>query len=71
MTGKELATLITRRVITRAQEEPDPVDFVVRAVAHVTAITQHCPVEKMEDALIEFGREFGLLVQGVEKEERV
>ena len=67
MTGLELCELITRRVILRSREEPDPASFIARAVAHVMVIQQHCPVEKMEDALIEFGREFGVLVQGVEK----
>jgi hypothetical protein len=71
MTCTELAQLITRRVFARAQEEPDPEAYVVRAFARVMELQQHCPIEHMESALLEFGRDFGLLVQGIEKEERV
>ena len=67
MTGAELAQLITRRVIVRSREEPDPQEFIVRAIVRVMMIQQDCPVERMESELIEFGREYGLLVQGVEK----
>jgi hypothetical protein len=67
VTCAELAKLITRRVITRAQEEPDPIDYFSRAVARAYVL-QFCPSGKLEAALLEFGREFGLLVQGIEKE---
>jgi predicted hydrocarbon binding protein len=65
MTCAELSQLIVRRIITRAQEEKDPVDYFSRAAARVMVLQQY-PVEEMEGRLLEFGREFGLLVQGVE-----
>jgi hypothetical protein len=66
----ELAQLIVRRIITRAQEEPDPVDYFSRAAARIMMLEERAAAfhgGDMEAALIEAGREFGLLVQGVEK----
>jgi hypothetical protein len=73
MTVKDLAQLITRRIIARAQEEPDPKEYFSRAIAAMQ-ILEHCAVKglippgRFEHELLQFGRKFGLLVQGVEKE---
>ena len=67
MTCAELAKIITRRIITRSLEEPNPVEYFSKAVARALRI-EAGPVEEMERELLEFGREFGLLVQGIEKE---
>jgi hypothetical protein len=53
---KDLAQLITRRIIARAQQEPDP-EYLSRAVARVMVL-EHCPPERMESELLRFGREF-------------
>jgi hypothetical protein len=67
MTCAALAQLITRRIIARAQEEQDPIAYFSRAAARVMVLSQY-PVEEMEDRLLEFGREFGLLLQGIDKQ---
>jgi hypothetical protein len=68
MTHTELAKLITRRIITRAQEEPDPAAYFGRAVARAVFLKERAEISgDLEGELLEFGREFGLLVQGVEK----
>ena len=68
MTVQDLAQLITRRTIARAQEEPDPVAYFSRAVVRLTFLDNRARISgDLEGELLEFGREFGLLVQGVEK----
>lgn len=67
MTCSELARIITRRIVVRAQEEPDPVAYFSRAMARAVML-QCLPVEEQLSALLQFGREFGLLVQGIEKD---
>jgi hypothetical protein len=70
MTCAELATIITKRIITRAQEEPDPVAYFSRAVARAVYLVKRAEVSghSIQAELLEFGREFGLLVQGIEKQ---
>ena len=67
MTPGELCQLITRRVIVRSREESDPQEFIVQVLARLRVLQEHCPVERMEAELIEVGRQYGLLAQGVEK----
>jgi hypothetical protein len=66
MTCAELSQLIVRRIITRAQQEPDPVAYFSRAAARVMAL-EHAPINEMESELIKFGHEFGLLAPEVMK----
>jgi hypothetical protein len=66
MTVKDLAQLIARRVMARAQEEPDPVLYFNRALARLTVLGQF-PVENAEAELIRFGHEFGLLAQELDE----
>ena len=62
MTGAELATLITRRVLVRAQEEPDPQEFIVRVLARLQVAQEDGLVgAAMEAELIALGKAFGLL----------
>jgi hypothetical protein len=69
MTVTDLAQLITRRIITRALEEPNPVEYFARAVARMTFLEDRARISGNPEAeLLEFGREFGLLVQGIEKQ---
>ena len=54
MTCAELSTLISRRLMARARQEPDPMAFVVTACArmrHVTTV----------EGLIQFGAEMDIL----------
>ena len=68
MTRAELAQLITKRIIVRAQEEENPALYFGRAVARAVFLVERAKLSgDPEGELLEFGREFGLLVQGVEK----
>jgi hypothetical protein len=63
MTVRDLAKLITARIIARALEQPtqsEAVDFFARASARFMAITT-TPADQLDAELIKFGHEFGLL----------
>jgi hypothetical protein len=50
-------------------EEPDPVDYFSRATARALMLQERAKISgDLEGELLEFGREFGLLVQGVERQ---
>jgi|HubBroStandDraft_3_1064219.scaffolds.fasta_scaffold228991_1 hypothetical protein len=69
ITISELSQLIVKRICTRAMEEPDPVDYFSRATARALMLQERAKISgDLEGELLEFGREFGLLVQGVERQ---
>jgi hypothetical protein len=68
MTVAELSRIISERIQVRAMEEPDPVAYFSRAVARAMMLPERANISGDPLAeLLEFGREFGLLVQGIEK----
>ena len=72
MTCAQLARIISQRVCTRALEEPDPMEYFCRAIAEIQILERWAasgiiPPDKIEHELLQYGRKFGLLVQGIEK----
>jgi hypothetical protein len=68
MTTEEFAQLLAKRIIKRALEEENPVAYFGRAVARACFLSERAKITNdPEGELLEFGREFGLLAQGVEK----
>ena len=59
--------------VLRAHEEADPVAYFCRAIAEIQ-ILERCaasgliPPDRIEHELLQYGRKFGLLVQGIERE---
>ena len=54
MTVKDLAALISRRLVAQAMKQPDPVRFMAKALVRLQSITT-------EDALIQLGAEYNIL----------
>ena len=62
MTCAELSQLIVQRVMSRAQEEPDPVDYLARACARLLMLGERAKLSgDIEHELIRFGFEWGIL----------
>jgi hypothetical protein len=54
MTVKQLARLITQRVIVKSRSQTDPADYIATAIVRVSRI-------RTEEELIQFGSEYGIL----------
>jgi hypothetical protein len=63
MTAAELSQLICRRLMAKAETDPDPIAFVAKAAARLHCLSLRAQVsgDDVEAELIKFGQEMGIL----------